>query len=48
MRERLELSWERIRKIPVEVNRNTPHGVFFCFFECVFFTIFKGKRGREF
>ena len=48
MRERLELSWERIRKIPEEVNRDTLHGVFFASLSVFFLQFLKGREEENF
>ena len=47
MGERLELSWERIREIPEEVNRDTRHGAFFASLS-VFFLHFLKEREKGF
>ena len=44
MGERLELSWERIRKIPEEVNRDTLHGAFFASLSVFFLQFLKLKK----
>ena len=46
MGERLELSRERIREIPEEVNRDTGHGAFFASLS-VFFLHFLKERGEK-
>ena len=48
MGERLELSWERIRKIPEEVNRDTLHGAFFASLSVFFLHFLKGRGEKDF
>ena len=48
MGERLELSWERIRKIPEEVNRDTLHGAFFASLSVFFLQFLKGREEENF
>lgn len=44
MRERLKLSWERIREIPGETDQSTLHGVFFASLAAFFLQFLKGKE----
>ena len=48
MGERLELSWERIREIPEEVNRDSPHGAFFASLSVFFLQFLKGRGEKDF
>ena len=48
MGERLELSWERIREIPEEVNRDTQHGTFFASLSVFFLQFLKGREEENF
>lgn len=44
MRERLKLSWERIREIPGETDQSTLHGVFFASLATFFLQFLKGRE----